>query len=228
MPCKERAHPKSDPVTTHLSLLSWFALACAACAVAILVGYLVRRPPLTAAVHVFLLAGLGVFPLGLAASGNIAGYEATKQRVFCGSCHVMIPHASDSGDPKSTSLAARHGRNKLFGEENCYSCHADYGMYGTITTKMGGMRHVWLYYTEYRNVSLEEAKKTIHLRKPYPNSNCIQCHSTENVLWMKRPEHASSLEDVRASKVSCASVGCHGYAHPLTKPDFEEGKKAAP
>jgi cytochrome c-type protein NapC len=214
-------------VTSHLSLLSWFALACAAIAVGILVVYLVRRPPLTPTTRVLLLAGLGVFPIGLAGSGNIAGYEATKQRAFCGSCHVMIPHVSDSGDPKSLSLASRHGRNKLFGAENCYVCHADYGMYGTVTTKLGGLKHVWMYYTEYRNVSLEDAKKTIHLYKPYPNSNCMQCHSTENAVWMKRSDHASSLDDVRAGKVSCASVGCHGYAHPTTKPELE-GKGGAP
>ena len=31
-------------------------------------------------------------------------------------------------------------------------------MYGTITTKIGGLHHVWAYVTEYRNVSLEDAK----------------------------------------------------------------------
>ena len=39
----------------------------------------------------------------------------------------------------------------MFGSENCYVCHANYGMFGTIVTKAGGMRHVWLYLTEYRN-----------------------------------------------------------------------------
>jgi nitrate/TMAO reductase-like tetraheme cytochrome c subunit len=207
---------------SDLSLLSVIAVSCGAIASAMLVFYLLRRPRLTAATRAFLLMGLGVFPIGLAASGNVAGYEATKQRAFCGSCHVMIPHASDSGDPTSLSLAARHGRNKLFGDTNCYACHADYGMYGTITTKLGGLKHVWMYYTEYRSVPLEEAKKTIHLYKPYPNSNCMQCHSTENVVWTTRSDHASALEDVRTGKVSCASVGCHGYAHPVTKPDYQE------
>ena len=67
-------------------------------------------------------------------SGNIAGYEATKTRRFCGSCHVMTPYAKDSEDVASTSLAARHSRNDAFGAENCYACHADYGMFGTVTT----------------------------------------------------------------------------------------------
>ncbi len=208
-------------MSLHASPLTWIALACGAMSAAILIAYLARRPTLGQATKVWLLLGLGVFPLGVAATGNIEGYEATKKREFCGSCHVMGPHASDSNDPASKSLASRHARNKLFGADNCYACHADYGMFGTITTKIGGMRHVWLYYTEYRNQTIEEAKKTIHLRKPYPNENCMQCHSTETELWQRRPDHKSALEDVRSGRVSCASSGCHGFAHPTFRPPDE-------
>jgi cytochrome c-type protein NapC len=169
-----------------------------------------------------LLLGLGVLPIGAAATGNIQGYETTEKRAFCGSCHVMSKHASDSEDPTSKSLAARHARNKLFGEDNCYMCHANYGMYGTVLTKMGGMRHVWLYYTEYRSVPLGDALKTIHLREPYPNESCMECHSTDNAIWLRVPDHASSLDEVRAGRISCASGGCHGYAHPFDKPALPE------
>jgi cytochrome c-type protein NapC len=195
--------------------LTLLALVCAALSAVILVVYLVRRPPLVGATKMWLLLGLGVFPIGVAAAGNIEGFRATKQRKFCGSCHVMTPHASDSEDARSSSLASRHARNNLFGKENCYVCHADYGMYGTILTKLGGMRHVWMYATEYKNVPIEEAKRTIHLRKPYPNENCMQCHSTQLDVWMRLPDHKSSLEDVRAGRLSCASSGCHGLAHPF-------------
>jgi cytochrome c-type protein NapC len=200
-----------------LSPLAILALAFAGLAAVVLTTYLIRRPALDASVKLWLFLGLGVFPVAAAGAGNIEGYEATKQRTFCGSCHVMTPHSSDAADPASTSLAARHSRNRLFGEESCYTCHADYGKLGAVVTKLGGMRHVWLYYTEYRDTPLEEAKKTIRLVKPYPNANCMQCHSTDDLLWRKTPDHASSLDDVRAGRVSCASVGCHGYAHPFTK-----------
>jgi cytochrome c-type protein NapC len=210
-------------VSVLSSPLTVVTLVCAASSAVILGGYLLRRPALTRVTKWLLFLGLGVFPIGTAASGNVVGFESTKARTFCGSCHVMIPHASDSIDPKSTSLAARHARNKLFGDDNCYACHADYGMFGTVTTKAGGMRHVYLYLTEYRNTPLEEAKKTIHIRKPFPNSTCMQCHSTENEIWNRVPDHASSIVDVRAGRVSCASSGCHGYAHPRTKPPAAQG-----
>jgi len=202
----------------HFPLLAVIALAFACASAAIIIGYLIVRPELRRAAKIWLLFGLGVFPLGVAFTGNIQGFEATKKRQFCGSCHVMVPHASDSDATDSSSLSSRHGRNKLFGDENCYGCHADYGMFGTVVTKLGGMRHVWLYYTEYRTVSIAQAKETIHLLKSYPNDNCMQCHSTEVKLWKEQSDHKATLDDVRGGRVSCASAGCHGYAHPNFRP----------
>jgi nitrate/TMAO reductase-like tetraheme cytochrome c subunit len=201
------------------SPLALLSFACAAIAAAILIGFLVKRPMLTTMTRVMLLLGLGAFPIGSAATANVQGYEATTAREFCGSCHVMTPYASDSKDKNSRGLASRHSRNPWFGDRSCYTCHADYGMFGTVLTKMGGMRHVWLYYTEFRDMPLEESKQKIHIRKPYPNENCMQCHSTDLQGWLKTPDHRASLEDVRKGSVSCASAGCHGYAHPFTKKD---------
>jgi len=196
--------------------LAILALCLAALAAAILVTYLVTRPPLVRATKLWLLLGLGILPIGAAFAGNVQGFEATKEREFCGSCHVMALHAKDSDDLTSNSLAARHARNAYFGQDNCYACHADYGMFGTLVTKAGGMRHVWLYLTEYHSTPLDEAKKTIRLRAPEKmNANCMQCHSTEDSLWLKVPDHRSSLDDARAGRVSCASAGCHGLAHPF-------------
>jgi NapC/NirT cytochrome c family protein len=204
-------------VIVHEPPLTLLVLACAAISAGILIVYLFLKPPLVGATKLWLLLGLGVFPIAAAAAGNIEGYKATKQRAFCGSCHVMVPHASDSDDFKSLSLASRHARNNLFGNENCYVCHADYGMFGTVMTKLGGMGHVWEYVTRYHSVPIEEAKKTIHLRKPYPNENCMQCHSTELDLWGRQPDHKSALAEVRSGRLSCASGGCHGFAHPFWK-----------
>ena len=197
--------------------LTLIALACAVIAAAILIVFLIRRPPIVGWTKLWLLLGLGVFPIGVAMAGNVEGFHATQQRHFCGSCHVMIPHASDSEDLKSLSLASRHARNDFFGKENCYVCHADYGMFGTVLTKLGGLRHVYEYVTHYHNVSLETARETIHLIKPYDNANCMHCHSTHLDLWSKVPDHQSALTDVRENRVSCASAGCHGFAHPFTK-----------
>jgi hypothetical protein len=116
------------------SPLTAVAFACAAASALLVLWWLVRRPALTHATKLLLLLGIGVLPIAMATTGNVAGYEATKARTFCGSCHVMTPYSADSHDPESVTLAARHARNAMFGDDNCYTCHADYGMFGTITT----------------------------------------------------------------------------------------------
>jgi nitrate/TMAO reductase-like tetraheme cytochrome c subunit len=201
------------------SPLAIVALVCAGLSAVILLAYMAVRPPLVRATKLWLLLGLGVLPIGVAFAGNYQGFEATKQRTFCGSCHVMALHGADADDEKSISLAARHSRNALFGQESCYTCHADYGMFGTVVTKAGGLRHVWLYVTEYRKTPIEEAKRTIALRRPFPNPNCMQCHSTTTELFLERPDHKASLEDIRRGRISCASAGCDGLAHPFFRPE---------
>jgi cytochrome c-type protein NapC len=168
-----------------------------------------------------------VFPLIAAASSTVAGMEATTERKFCGSCHVMDAHFQDTRAPHSQSLAARHSRNAFFGERSCYVCHADYGMYGYALTKAGGMRHVYEYYLGgYGQMTAEEAKEAIHLLKPYDNLNCRQCHTTSLQDWRRVPEHESLKTELMNNTVSCASAGCHGYAHPFTKVGRES--KAVP
>jgi cytochrome c-type protein NapC len=193
------------------------ALACAGASALLVLWYLVRRPALSHATKIVMLLGIGVLPLVTATTGNVAGFEATKTRQFCSSCHVMTPYGDDSSDLHSTTLAARHARNGFFGDDNCYACHANYGMYGTIVTKLGGLRHIYEYALHYRNMSLEEAREKIHLREPFQNSTCMQCHSTDNPIWNTVKEHESLLASLRDGSISCATVGCHGPAHPFSK-----------
>ena len=175
-----------------------------------------------------LLFGIGVLPLVTAGTGNVAGYQATKTRTFCSSCHVMTPYGDDSCRSEQPRARRAPRRNEAFGAENCYTCHADYGMFGTITTKIGGLRHVYEYTFNFHYLSLEEALPKIHIRKPFPNSTCIRCHSTLNPMWSKIGDHASTLSEVRAGTLSCASAGCHGPAHPFSHEihERERAKKA--
>jgi nitrate/TMAO reductase-like tetraheme cytochrome c subunit len=198
--------------------LGFVVLGAAAAAAVILIWYLIRRPLLDLRVKLLLLLGLGVFPAIAAASSTVLGMEATTHREFCGSCHVMDSHFRNAVDPNAQSLAARHSRNPLFGDRSCYVCHANYGMYGYPLTKLGGLRHVYEYYLGgYRQMPLEKALKVIHLREPYDNLNCRQCHSTTGSGWRRVPDHAALSAELDSNRVSCASAGCHGYAHPFSK-----------
>lgn len=214
----------SDPYTAPYTA---FALGCAALAAALLLWYLIARPPLTRATRLVLLLGIGVLPLGTAATGNVSGFQATKRRTFCSSCHVMTPFGDDAASPGSTSLAARHARNEEFGGDACYACHADYGMFETVVTKLGGMRHVYEYARNFHQLSLDEALPKIHLRRPFPNATCMRCHSTEVPTWRRVGDHASLLDRLRAGSVSCASSGCHGPAHPFAQVAHVKAEQAA-
>lgn len=209
----------------HIGVLGAVSLLCIAVAATILIVFLVKKPIMTLAVKGWLFLGLGVFPALAAGASTVKGMEGTTEREFCGSCHVMIEHYENSNDKESQSLAARHSRNPFFGNRSCYVCHADYGMYGYAMTKAGGMGHVYHYYIGgYNKLSLAEAKEKIHLRKPYDNTNCRQCHTTSLYDWRRVPDHESLKEELLSNKVSCASAGCHGYAHPFTKkPDDTHG-----
>jgi len=208
-------------------LLKAVALVSAVIAAIIIVWYLVRRPHLHRATKLLLLLGLGVFPAVVSLTGNIAGFEYTLSRPFCGSCHVMGPYLRDAEDPKSKSLASIHSHNDRFGENSCYTCHADYKMFGAITTKMNGMRHLFKYVTEYASTGpdgeggpaiklykrhdLEEKRITEELFNQQMNGMCMQCHSSHAAIWVEK--HEAVADDVRAFKTLC--IDCHTEIHPL-------------
>lgn len=205
------------------SLLGIIAIVAAVSAAAVLIAHLVKKPALDVRTKVRLFLGLAVLPTVTGTATTADGMHSTTEREFCGSCHVMGRHASDAKDGESQSLAARHSRNPYFGAQSCYVCHADYGMLGYPMTKLNGMRHVHEYYLGgFRSMTLEEALPKIHLRKPYDNTNCRQCHTGTLKHWGEIPEHVSLEKELAENRVSCTSSGCHGYAHPFTKPDGDQ------
>ena len=194
-------------------LLKFVTLVCSGISAAIILWYLLKRPALSRPVKFALLAGLGIFPAGVVLAGNIAGFQYTMRRPFCGSCHVMGAYYRDAADPNSKSLASIHSRNEKFGGESCYVCHADHKMLGPVITKLNGLKHLYYYVTEYAYTGPDgEGGPTIHLYKPFKNENCEQCHSTTAPRWSSVSEHQGMLADIRSGEMSC--IGCHDQVHP--------------
>jgi cytochrome c-type protein NapC len=195
--------------------LTGFALGLAAAAAAILIWYLIRRPRTrTFQIQMLLALGFGALPVSAAVVGNAAGYQHSSHRAFCASCHVMEPYTADAANVESRTLASRHSRNSETGDASCYFCHRDYGMYSTVATKIGGLGHVWAYYTEWKDVPAAEALETIELYRPFSNVACERCHSMQIPGWRAIDEHVSMRDELAAGTVMCASGGCHGPAHP--------------
>ena len=206
-------------------LLKAIALFSAVASLVIMAWYLVRRPHLYRTTKVILLFGLGLLPAIVSLTGNIASFGYTMTRPFCGSCHVMGPYLRDAEDPRSTSLAAIHSRSPKFGGDSCYHCHADYQLFGAITTKMNGMRHLYHYLTEYANTGPDgEGGPPIHLYEPFKNDTCIQCHSTMAKTYLAT--HGDQVDQIRSGDVSC--IDCHSDVHPLAlsrRPGAKEARR---
>jgi nitrate/TMAO reductase-like tetraheme cytochrome c subunit len=215
-------------IHTTEDVLRLAALASATIAILILVYYLVVRPPLGRSTKVVLLFGLGVMPLGVSLAGNISGFEYTLRRDFCGSCHVMRPYIEDAADPTSTSLASIHSRNSTFGQESCYTCHADYQIFGAMTTKANGLKHLYYYLTEFSSTGpYGEGGKPIHMYKKFENAMCTRCHSTRAPRWGSVEDHAGMMEELRQGGATC--IDCHtgDKIHPRAFAHGGNGKAPA-
>lgn len=204
-----------------VQLLKAGAMVSGALAAVILLYWLIRRPPLHTGTKLWLLLGLGPLAIASAMLGNVANLEVSKERQFCGSCHVMIPYTQDAANPASTSLASRHSQNAWFGGESCYVCHADYGMFGAAATKIGGMHHVWDYYSK----DWGPGSRKPALYKPYSNATCMRCHPMTG--GQKPLAHQVHVKVIEAGQTSCASMGCHGPAHRVGGEEKAHGAQAA-
>jgi cytochrome c-type protein NapC len=170
-----------------------------------LAGYTIGR--------VVLLVGIAGLPL-LLSIGNISyGVHQSSTTAFCLSCHEMQRHGKSLFVDNRQALAATHYQNRLVDRETvCYSCHKDYAMFGDVTAKLNGLRHVWAHY-------IAGVPAKIELYKPYPNSNCLHCHDDAR-RFVDGVAHRPIVGALYAGTTSCLS--CHRIAHDMEKVDAEQ------
>jgi hypothetical protein len=155
----------------------------------------------------WLLVAVGLVPIIVGFMSFAHGLESSATVSACGSCHVMTPFVRDLQDVKSETLAATHFKNRFILTNQCYSCHSDYGLGGTITAKLAGLGHVWRYTTGRYTVPIKIAA-------PYPNTRCLGCHG-ESQRFLNSPSKKDVLPDLMNGKTPC--LDCHGPAHPEQK-----------
>src|SRR5262249_23193986 len=151
-----------------------------------------------------LFFALAVLPVVVIFFGYTQGLSGMETVRACGGCHVMTGHVEDLQNTASESLAAVHFKNRYIRENQCYTCHSDYGMLGTVSAKRDGVRHVMHYVAGTYTLPTK-------IRSPYQNVRCLGCHG-ESQKFLKSAGHA---EDVRpqlmSGGVSC--LDCHAPAH---------------
>lgn len=151
-----------------------------------------------------LLLVMGAAPALLSLATFDVSFQRAETLQFCSSCHTMTPWVADLKNPQSKSLASLHYRNRYILNDQCYRCHADYDLFGPVRAKMDGLHHVVAYYTGIGRHT------PIKLYKPFPNGNCLQCHS-ESAKFTENPAHVAVMDQIKSNDMHC--YDCHTPIH---------------
>jgi len=150
-----------------------------------------------------LIAGAVGFPLLMTGVGTILVFERAERVQFCASCHLtMRAFVDDMENPKSNSLAALHYKNRYIPDDQCYTCHTSYGLFGTVQAKKEGLNDVYKYYTRTFHLPIK-------LRHPYPNTDCLKCHAG-SVKWIA--DHEDYKDALFSGEATC--MQCHADSNP--------------
>lgn len=164
-----------------------------------------RRHGVTRGLKEALVVGIVGFPLAITFFGYQYGLEASKSVDACAACHVMQPFVRDLRDPASETLAALHFKNRYIQREQCYTCHTDYGMAGTVRAKLEGLEHV------VRNVT-GTYTLPITISHPYSNVPCLYCHAASQRFLHSSGHPGDLLPQILNGRATC--LDCHGPVHP--------------
>lgn len=189
-------------------LLEWvkvLAIAMAVVAVALISWTLVVHRGRLAGFRARLLLFIGIccvpFPAVLMSAA--VGLEQSKAVAFCNSCHLMGAFVADMKDADSQSLSALHFRNRYIQDEHCYSCHTDYGLFGTFEAKIGGMSHVW---SDFAGAG----EGSVRPKTNYRFTICLNCHG-QSSKFIAQARHAGVVDSVLRGRSACTD--CHHKSH---------------
>ena len=185
----------------------------------VLIGALIARPGITTTRGGKIMAFLVLFVLPILCFGMGASSEMERSKTtrFCLSCHIMEPYGQSLHVDDPSYLAAAHFQNhRVPADEACYTCHANYAMFGSLKAKLHGLRHVYIYY-----LGNPPAPDKIKLYEPYNNRECLHCHLGARSFEQGAVHNADPdlLPAVKANKVSCISSGCHEVVHNVATLD---------
>jgi cytochrome c-type protein NapC len=193
--------------TLRLALVALVAVSIVALSYVLLSKRL--RSALAGSFLLFVVVAL--LPSATAVSGFAYNMQRSTQVGFCVGCHEMEPYGKSLLVDDSELVPATHFQRHLVSPQTaCYDCHKDYAMFGTLRTKLNGLRHVWVHY-------FGPQPEVIALYRPYANRNCLSCHLGARGFEENKAHRADleRFEAMKASRVSCITSGCHDVAHDV-------------
>lgn len=196
-------------MTSLLILLIVFALG--------LLVPLAVRPNLTVqrAGKIFAFCAIVLVPVAAGYAGLEEHMERTKEVAFCTSCHTMDRHGRSLHIDDVEHLPAAHYQySRVPRDTACFACHTNYTLYGDLTAKLRGLRHVYVQY-------LGKVPDKIELYTPYNNRECLHCHngSRSFVEAVTHKSEPGRFDAILANKKSCLSKDCHATIHDVDHVD---------
>lgn len=192
--------------------MSFSTIVIAIIGVAILVNlYLITQPSCTRGPAGKILAFVGIFilPVIVVAFGTQEHIEQSKSTRFCLSCHPMEAYGKSLHVDDNEFIPAVHFQNNRIPREMaCYTCHTEYTLYGDLSSKIRGLKHVWVQY-------FGTIPDSIHLYEKYSNRECLHCHAGSRSfesIGAHQPDQATK-DSIMTDRKSCASSGCHDVIH---------------
>jgi len=189
-----------------VDILWWISFVLTIAGIVLIILTIIRgwRHPDEARGKKTLLFAMGIVPLGVVFFTDQALFHSMQEVEFCNSCHVMEPYVDVLQKSGEETLAAMHVQHGWIRENACYTCHTDYDMLGGAKAKIRGLRHLYAYY-------IKKSQKPPELYEPFPNGNCLACHS-KTMTFMDIEEHSDNIDEIRSDDISC--LDCHETAHP--------------
>jgi cytochrome c-type protein NapC len=180
----------------------------------VLAAVLLVHPSITAGATGKALAfvALCVLPALCIAGGLSTHMQRSEQTKFCISCHAMENYGKSLWLDDPSYIPAQHFQNhRVPADMACFSCHADYTIYGPLKDKYQGVRRI---YEQY----LGTPSKTIQIRGGYKNRQCLHCHEGAR-NFEANPIHMALMDSLKSNEMSCISSGCHDMVHNASEVD---------
>ena len=174
----------------------------------VMAGIFLARPAITTGVSGKILAFMGLFALpALCIAGGVAVHtQRSEQTQFCISCHSMEPFGRTLYIDNPMYIPAAHFQNhRVPADMACYTCHADYGLFGPLRDKIRGVGRIYFQY-------VSTPPNPIQIPGGFKNGQCLHCHAGAR-SFIENPVHSAIMDTLTSDQVSC--VSCHDMIHPV-------------
>jgi len=122
----------------------------------------------------------------------------------------MIPYGRSLHVDDPSYIPAQHFQNhRVPADRACYTCQADYTIYGPLKDKLQGLKRIYMQY-------ISTPPKEITIPGGYNNNQCLRCHGGARD-FAENPVHQALMDSLTSNQMSCITSGCHDTVHNIAQ-----------